>query len=472
MYKYLLLLFCIAVFVPSVYGSPEFNPYKYASPSPEKPFETKIEPVPLKEKYEIPSLSTELQAKADNFTLTQLIDIALQNNPTTKYAWLLAISKAAGWAVKRGGYYPTIDGNVVGDAGSIPQTLGGKSFIQTGLALNYLLLDFGGRSAGVRLAKAALLAANLNHNQAIQDVLRDVPQAYYTYIGNKAMVKAREVNLAEARTSLQAAEQRRQAGVATIADVLESRSNEQQTVYDLANAKGDMDISRGRLATAVGWPANTKFDTAPEPENIPLKEINNDVEELIKMARQNRADLNSARAAVKQKEEDVKQARAVMFPQLLGTGNFQWTRPKDLDFSTNYYGGVNLKIPIFEGFTLRNTLRGAKARLKSALAQLEQKEEGIISEAWTAYHNFKTSKEQLASAKALLASASESYEVSMARYKAGAADIVELMTTQSFLANARSQLITTRMEYYNNYAELIHSVGAEFSASSPEEDER
>ena len=61
----------------------------------------------------------------------------------------------------------------------------------------------------------------------------------------------------------------------------------------------------------------------------------------------------------------------------------------------------------------------------------------------------------------MLSSASESFEASLARYRAGAADIVELLNAQTTLADARSQLIKARNGLFISYAELIHAVGEE-----------
>ena len=67
--------------------------------------------------------------------------------------------------------------------------------------------------------------------------------------------------------------------------------------------------------------------------------------------------------------------------------------------------------------------------------------------------------ESLTASRALMASASESYDASLTRYKVGAADIVELLNAQSTLADARSQLIGSKSQIYTSYAELVHAVG-------------
>ncbi len=451
------------------HAAPELNPQKYVSPDPATPYKMQVEQPKLKNRIELPVVPPEYKDTAKKFTLPQLVDTAFKNNPSTVYAWAQALSKAADWATARGAYYPSLNGQADGEAGKIPATLGGRSFVDAGLVLNYLLFDFGGRSASVKQAKQALIGANLDHNQAIQDLLRDISQAYYDFVGKKALVHANEASLKESNTSLEAAEQRRMAGVATVSDVLQARSDEQQAVYNLASSKGDVEIARGKLATVAGWPSNTSYDTVDEMFNIPYKLMDESVDPLIEAARKNRADLNSAIANVRQKEEAIKQARAALYPQIVGTGNYLWVRNRD--FGTQaYYGGVTLQIPIFQGFSLTSKLRSAKAQLKVAVESLEAKEEGIIQDVWKTYNNFKADKDKLSSANALLASATESFAASSARYKAGVADIVELMTTQSRLASARAQLIRTQMSFYNDFAELIHSIGAEYKIVSQEQE--
>ena len=55
------------------------------------------------------------------------------------------------------------------------------------LSLSYVLLDFGARAARGDVAQASLLAANLEQNQAIQDVVLAVEQAYYLLLGLEAL---------------------------------------------------------------------------------------------------------------------------------------------------------------------------------------------------------------------------------------------------------------------------------------------
>jgi outer membrane protein len=458
---------------------PELGPDKFVSPAPSKIYETPKETTAdLRRSDARPIAAEDLAPFRDKLTLAQLLNTALQINPNTQAAWEQARAAAAEWAVARGSYYPFVSADIVGNGGKLSQASSLGSFTgvygDVGVSLNYLLLDFGGREATAESARQALIAANWNHNQAIQDLLRNVPQAYYQYLGNKARVRASEVSLKEALTSLRSTEQRKKAGVSTIADVLQARSKADQVRLDLVSNRGAVEVSRGQLATAVGWPANTPFDVAEAPRDIPLNRMAQTTQDLIDLAVQDRPDLASSRAAVRQREAELKKAESALWPQLVATGSAGWTgvdgKIGQLEFEGNdtyYYGGLALRFPIFEGFSLRNRVRQAKAAVDAARESLRAKEELVIADVWTAYYNVNTASQQVASSETLLASSEESYQVSLARYRAGAADIVELLNAQSQLAAARAQRVTAQTSLFTSYAELVHAVGASLPGEFP-----
>lgn len=455
----------VGVVVPAMaFDHPETNSNKYVAPSKDRVFNQQPLSLPaqIDKKTTIPNSST--------VSLSEFIDIALQNSPATEKAWATAKAAVANWAVARSSYYPTVSGNLTGDAGKIPVSLGGSSFFNESSSLNYLLLDFGARRSQSMAAKDGLIAANWNHNQAIQDILRDVPKAYYTLIGNKSLAKAEEENKRDAQTSLTSAEERERNGVATIADILQARSAFEQANYNLASALGSVDISRGQLATTAGLPANTGFDVISDIKTLPLKTMSDDIDKLIDKAKTERADLNAAIASVRQKEEQLKNAKTLPFPKITGTGNQSWMENRSRVTSNAYYGGIGIQIPIFDGFSMRNQLKVAKANLEASRADLKSKQEAVIQEVWTAHYNFATAKKQYEFAKAALDSSLQSFAVSLGRYKEGAATIVELMNTQGQLALSRSQYVGARMNVLLSYADLVHAVGAGLSTELPSEE--
>ena len=482
-------VFCLLIFLlPTMFSTgcgrplPELNPERYAAPSQGKPYQIKEEARDKSgaSRKAVVSPKT-VKPVSGGFSLAELVDVALHINPSTRKSWDLARAAAAQWAVSRGDYYPTVTGDATG------MGMGGDTshgyYGQVSVSLSYLLLDFGGREATVESARQALMAANWNQNQAIQDVMRNVPRAYYTYLGDRAKVRASEASLKEALTSLQSTEQRKKAGVSTIADVLQARSKADQIRLDLIGNRGAVEISKGNLATAIGWPANANFEVREEPGALPLEKMERNTRELIHLALRDRPDLASSKASVQQSEAELRKSESDLWPKLMATGNADWSGINGsisgsdwLSSGGNisgsgfsYYGGLTLQIPLFEGFSLRNKVRQARANLEAAKAELQIKEESVISEVWSAFYNVRTAVQQVETSETLLVSSEQSYEVSLARYRAGAADIVELLNAQSTLASARSQKVQARTKLFTSYADLIHAIGAELPTEPPGE---
>jgi len=458
---------------------PETDPKGFASSAPGKAYQIPVEKKPDRLRYEQrPAMPQDLAPSRDRLNLPQLVDVALQINPHTQAAWERARAEAAEWGAARGSYYPKVSAGAIGIGGKLPfaAALGDVDgiFGGVGLSLSYLLLDFGGREAAAESARQALIAANWNHNQAIQDLLRDIPQAFYRYVGDKARVGASEVSLNEALTSLRSTEERKKAGVSTIADVLQARARADQVRLDLVANRGAVQVSRGQLATAVGWPANTLFDVVNAPEDLPLDRMEQTTDDLIELAVHDRPDLAAARAAVSQGEAELRKAESDLWPRLFATGTGGWTgldgKISENDLQGNsafYFGGLALQFPLFEGFSLRNRVRQATASLEAARAALRAKEELVIADVWSAYHNVHTAAQEVETSETLVISSEESYKVSLARYRAGAADIVELLSAQSQLAAARAQKVESRTRLFTFYAELVHAIGASLPAEIP-----
>ena len=456
--------------------SPEIDPYSYAPPSKQYEWEPEDETEKyFPEKTDLPSIQEDLEQYRDSLVLTQLIDAALQNSPVTEQAWAEARAAAAAWAVARGSYYPTIDGvgelkrSEFGASGGILDFE--QSTADIGLTLDYLLFDFGGRVADVEQAKQALINANWNQNQAIQNVILNVSSAYYQLIGNKSKVEADIKNLEEAQTSLEAAELRLEVGLGTVPDVLQAKSSLAQVELELVSDRGQVKISKGDLATTVGWAANEEFDVVEVDEEFEPELLEQNVDSLVDIAMKYRPDVAAVLASVRRSEASVRSAKSARFPTLGTSGTLTEQYIFDAgefenDSNTNYQIALTLQIPIFHGFALRNAELEAEAELEAARAALKLQEQQVVSDVWDAYYNFQTAVQSLVAADKLLDSSLESFEASLERYRSGVGDIVELLNAQTTLATARSEKVQARTDLFISYAELVHAIGTDIPVAA------
>lgn len=103
--------------------------------------------------------------------------------------------------------------------------------------------------------------------------------------------------------------------------------------------------------------------------------------------------------------------------------------------------GIQLNIPIFDGFSKSYQLRAASAQIKLKEASLIDIELQTGLSVWENYQDLLTQSDYYYSATELLKISLQSYEVAQGRYKAGVGTLLDLLSAQSSLANARQERV-------------------------------
>ncbi len=411
-----------------------------------------------------PAIPPDLLASAQSWGLPELVDLALRNSPLTRAAWASARSAAAGLGSDKGAYYPTVAGQVNATRTKGSAVGGQFTFLTTNyspsLQLNYLLLDFGGRKAAVEESRQALIAANFDNNATLQSVMLQVEAAYYQYQYARSLLQAQQASVKEAQASLDATERRHDAGVGTIADVLQAKTALSQARLALQTTEGQVQTIRGVLATAVGLPANTPYDVGPLPEELPVAPYEQAVDRLIEDAQARRPDLAAARARVLKAEAHVERMRAADRPFLSTSLNASRIFYEPQGTSQDTYGaGLLLTVPLFNGLRYHYDLFRAEADAEAARAGRDTLGQEVVSQVWSSYYSLKTASRKVETSRDLLESAQQSYEVASARYKAGVGNILDLLTAESALLSARAQQAQARTDWLLSVAQLAHDTG-------------
>lgn len=411
------------------------------------------------------TVSPELQNRKD-WTLPELIDIALKVNNETRITWFESKAAAANFESKKGPFYPTVDlaadlsknhGSAVGGRFSFDQ----KSS-SPGVAIAYVLYDFGKRTADSEEARQALLSANWTHNAAIQTVILEVQQAYYQFVNAKALLKAEQQAVDLARTNVDAAEQRHQAGVATIADELQAKTALAQAELSVDDTTGTIQVLRGVLAVLIGVPASgADLDVVEDiPERPPLDQMSIEIEALIKQAMQARPELQAARSDVMQEQARADSKHAERFPILQAGGTASHLYYFDPSNSSNNYGlSVSIRFPLFDGFTKKYEEKQERELTEAAKSQVAHLQQTVGLEVWSNYYILKTAAERIKSAEAFLDNAQQSYDVAQGRYREGVGSILDLLAAQNALLNANAQNVQARTDWYLALARLSHATG-------------
>jgi outer membrane protein len=410
------------------------------------------------------AIPPDLEQRLRRLTLAEVVDLGLRNNALTRLSWANARAAAAAYGSERGAYFPTIDGDVTGTrlktVASQGRSAVTQSVLSPAVSINYLLFDFGGRSGNVGAARNALLAASYTHNATLQGVVLQIQTAYFQYIANRALLDAERTTLAEARANLAAAEERRRVGVATIADVLQARTAASQAALAAQTTEGDVQTSRGALALSLGIPANLPYDVDSAAGQAPVSVLADSVDALINGAIKARPDLAAARAEFESSRSLISAARAKRLPSLVLNGTAGRTYTTSLpQGGNNYTVSLGLHIPLFAGFSRIYDERQAVAEADAAAARADLLGQQVVFQVFSSYYSLQTAGRRVRTADDLIASAEQSNEVALGRYKAGVGSVLDLLSAQSALADARAQHVLARLQWNTSLAQLAHDAG-------------
>jgi TolC family type I secretion outer membrane protein len=397
------------------------------------------------------------EARQQPLSLADVVDLALCANPATREAWANARYQGALVGVAQSARLPELTAAVSSSRSRSAGVTARER--QAGLALSWILYDFGARGATVDSARHLLAAANANRDGTLQAVRQAAVQAYF-------QIQAAEAALAAARQSEQAfaeshkaSEERHQVGIATPADKLQAQTALSQARLQRIQAEGVLRSAQGALANTIGRAANEAFALAPAAEVDAGAAFDQDVSALIALAGERRPDLISAEAQWHSAEADVGAARAAGLPTLRLVGGGARSKIDGAPWANGSSVGLVLDIPLFTGFHDTYRIRAAEARREAQAAARDRLRLQVSLDVWTAYQSLVTANQSLRSTADLIASAERSGEVTLGRYRNGVGSILDLLTAQSALAAARQQRVAALYEWNVSRTALAFAIG-------------
>jgi outer membrane protein TolC len=273
-----------------------------------------------------------------------------------------------------------------------------------------------------------------------------------------------ELIMQNLRTSLDAANRRRESGLATVADVYRAETQVAQADVTLIRSRGEFEKARGQLASAVGLPVNQTLQLQTFNDLPPIQEVMSSVTDLLDRARATRPDLVAAEAQTLAARSAAEAASKARLPTLelagaAGQTAFLDRENRDRPTATNYSIGVNLRIPIFTGFRDRYAYQQAQALAQQSEASRDTLYRQTELDVWQAYYDVKTAASGIGSTNAQVKSAEQTSQATLARYRAGFGSILDLITAQQDESNARVQRIQSYLDWYTALARLQFSTG-------------
>jgi len=400
--------------------------------------------------------------------LIDVIDLALCNNPQLKQSWAAIKVQAGAVGEARSSYLPTASATYsplqqtlvnYQDSFNADSITNGKMSTAN---LSWRLYDFGGRAANSFSANLLLKAALASYDANVQKAMALTIQSYFDVLTAKASLKAKAQAANFANASLEASLRRENKGVAAKSDTLQAQTAFAKAQLAASRAQGDFDKAQAALIFTIGLPTSTKValkESAEYPHNQNVKALDAWLIE----AEQNHPAIKAAKAQWESAKEKIIAARSAGLPTLDFVGNvYQNGYPNQglqqiKSITTSV--GLTITIPIFEGFSTTYKIQGQKAQAEKSLAELEDSTHQILTELVKSHADAVSSLANLEFSEKLFQAASAAVTSSLKRYEVGAADILELLNTQSSLAEAQQERIRCIAEWRSARLRLFANAG-------------
>jgi outer membrane protein len=416
------------------------------------------------------------------YELTELVDLAERINPETKLAWEQAKQAASAIGLAQSEYYPVLAlqaaANYAREPIPIPLTPTKATFMDLEelqaspvATLEWVLLDFGRRKANVRAAKYRLLAYNLGFNARHQAIVFRVQSAFFDLSKTRGRIDVARSSLDSAGKVYEAAAERFKLGLATAPEVSQARQQAAQAAFDLESVQVEERDAQVSLAEAIGITPTAPLQIEDFSRLAMPTNLEDSVEMVIDRSLEQRPDLLSKVAALREKEADIRRARAAYYPTLALRGaaggafdraqvNVDGQKPPWSSTHQPTWGvGLALTWSIFDGGARKRKLEIAKSEREAATHDLVDSRDKAISQVWRYYSDTKLAIRRLEVAAALVEASEKSYRQTFEAYQNGLSSLVDVLAARRELSQARFTQLDTRATVLQSTAALAFASG-------------
>lgn len=302
----------------------------------------------------------------------------------------------------------------------------------------------GAVSASVKAQKLSLDAAILSLQAVINDALLDVRMRFYTVLLSREKIKVQEQNVELLQRQLQDVKNRFEAGTVSNFEVLRAEVALANAQPALITARNDYRLSIETLRQAIGFTTASEPNVAKVPEFLGTLEFTPasfDLRSALATAREQRPDLQRLQKLATAAEEGVIARRAGYYPNVALFGAYDWRKTAG---SNNFPGdrdgwtvGLSSTWDIFDGRATAGRVVQARSFLEQTKLALAESQLAVDVDVRRAISNFQQANELAEASKKVVEQADEAVRLANARYNAGTATQLDVLTSQVDLTTAR-----------------------------------
>ncbi len=408
-----------------------------------------------------------------NYAMPERLDLeyslafALDNNFTIRQAKERIRQQEGVILEVRAAEIPTIsaDGLYQRDQVAVGPT-GENKYWAFGITARQILYAGGGVQASVRGQQVTLDAAVLALQAIIDDVLLDVRTKFFTVLLSREKIRVQEQNVELLERQLQDVKNRFEAGTVSNFEVLRAEVAVANAQVPLITARNDYRLAIETLRQVLGFVTVTEVNVTKIPEflgTLAFPPANFDLRTSLVAAREHRPELLRLHKLETAAEEGVLARRAGYYPTLSLFGSYDWRKrfgsnslPGDQD---GWTVGLSSSWNIFDGRATAGRVMQARSYLEQAKLAIGENQLAIDVEVRRSISTFQQATELAEASKKVVAQAEEAVRLANARYNAGTATQLDVLTSQVDLTTARLNQLQAYFSYNVAVATARKAIG-------------
>jgi len=393
-------------------------------------------------------------------TLQDAEALAMKNNPQISMSRLLYLASHQVTREQQAAYYPVLSANLTGvqanqgsriAAGNLnsPRLL---TRAAGGLVLSQLITDFGRTNNLVATTALRAKAADMNAAATADDIKLAVDQAFYNALQDAVLVRVAEETVRNRQVVSDQITTLYNNKLRSEVDVSFVDANLAQAQLLLLDAQDNYQAALSMLSQVLGFPSQQQFDLVETDTEVkpPLQSAS----QLQDEAFANRPEIAAQNYEFQAAQHYQKAQRDQMLPSIEALGVWGKTPyGSELNgapaFIDNWYGavGVNVNIPIFNGFLYPAQSKEASLRAQAANEQLRDLKDRIANDVRTSWLATVTAYHRIGVSQQFVNETNLALQLSQQRYTLGLSSIVELSQAQLQQTQAQIEYAAAKYQY-------------------------
>ncbi len=333
------------------------------------------------------------------------------------------------------------------------------------LTASQVLYAGGGVKASVRSSQLIRESAVLDLQATINDALLLVRTNYYAVLLAREKITVQEKNLELLQEQLKTATDRFNAGTISSFERLRAEVAVANAKFPLITARNDFRLAVESLRQSLGFTTNLPDQIDKLPVFLGTLEFSPTTFDLVaalEASRAKRPELQRLAKLAASREQTITVAGANALPQVSAFGGWELRKGTGNAFRESHDGwriGVQSQWNIFDGRATAGRVAQARSVLEQTKLSLAEFQLAADVEVRRAFSQWQQAVELADASKKVVAQAEEAVRLATARYNAGTATQLDVLSAQVDLTTARTNQLQAYYTYNVAVASLRKAMG-------------